>query len=215
MTGRKTVAAIIPAAGSGERFGGKKQFAIINGEYVLKLALNALRKGYPFDEYIIGVSEEDEKFVNTLTLGADVRFSRGGSDRTATVINAAEAAASEFVAVHDAARPFVTPETVKNTVLRAMADGAAICGLFAVDTVKLVEDSKIISTVDRNRVFLAHTPQVFEREKLLRALNSAAADGRKLTDEASACELAGIPVSVTLSDIRNIKITYKEDLAAF
>jgi 2-C-methyl-D-erythritol 4-phosphate cytidylyltransferase len=209
---RKTVAAVIPAAGSGERFGGKKQFALINGEYVLKLALNALRKGYQFDEYIIGVAEEDEQFVKTLELGADVRFSRGGSDRTATVINAAETAVSEFVAVHDAVRPFVTPETVRNTVLRAMADGAAICGLFAVDTVKLVDDAKIISTIDRNRVFLAHTPQVFERETLLRALKSAAADGRILTDEASACELAGIPVSIILSDAGNIKITYKEDL---
>jgi 2-C-methyl-D-erythritol 4-phosphate cytidylyltransferase len=212
MTGRKTVAAIIPAAGSGERFGGKKQFALISGEYVLKLSLNALRKGYPFDEYVIGVAEEDEQFVKSLELGADVRFSRGGSDRTATVINAAETAVSEFVAVHDAVRPFVTPETVKDTVLRAMADGAAICGLFAVDTVKLVEDAKIISTIDRNRVFLAHTPQVFKRKKLLRALKSASADGRLLTDEASAYELAGIPVSVTLSDAGNIKITYKEDL---
>jgi 2-C-methyl-D-erythritol 4-phosphate cytidylyltransferase len=209
---QKSVSAIIPAAGSGSRFGGKKQFARINGEVVLKLALDALRKAYPFDEYIVGIAEEDRAFAETLGLGSDIVYSPGGADRLTTVINAVERARSDFVAVHDAVRPFVKPETVQNTIRTAFMEGAAICGLFPVDTVKLVKDGRVISTVDRNTLFLAHTPQVFERGKLLNALKLAAQSGKIITDEASAYELAGYPVSITLSDKKNIKITYTEDI---
>jgi 2-C-methyl-D-erythritol 4-phosphate cytidylyltransferase len=209
---QKSVSAIIAAAGSGSRFGGKKQFARINGEVVLKLALNALRNAYPFDEYIVGIAAEDSAFVETLGLGSDVIYSPGGADRLTTVINAVEHAKSDFVAVHDAVRPFVKPETVQNTIRMAFIEGAAICGLFPVDTIKLVKDGRALSTIDRNTVFLAHTPQVFEREKLLNALKLAAQSGKAVTDEAGAYELAGYPVHITLSDKNNIKITFTEDI---
>ncbi|MDR2105150.1 MAG: 2-C-methyl-D-erythritol 4-phosphate cytidylyltransferase [Deferribacteraceae bacterium] len=209
---RKSIAAIIPAAGNGVRFGGKKQFALINGVVVLKAALTALQSAYPFDEFIIGAAEEDMAFIDTLDLGSNIIFSPGGADRSTTVINALNRSKCDFAAIHDAVRPFVSKEIVRNTIDKALSDGAAICGVFAVDTVKLVADSKVAATLDRERVFLSHTPQVFEREKLLCALESALKSGERLTDEASAYELAGFPVSITLSDKRNIKITYPEDI---
>ncbi|MDR2401797.1 MAG: 2-C-methyl-D-erythritol 4-phosphate cytidylyltransferase [Deferribacteraceae bacterium] len=209
---QRTVSAIIPAAGSGKRYGGKKQFVLIDGIPVLKITLNALRNAYPFNEYIIGIADEDRAFIEALDLGSDVIFSPGGPNRAATVINALKRSKCDFVAVHDAVRPFVSAETVKKCVYKAFSDGAAICGLFAVDTVKLVKDAGVVSTVERDAVFLAHTPQVFEREKLLKALNFAVESGQTITDEASAYEFAGYSVSITLSDKKNIKITYSEDI---
>ena len=127
--------------------------------------------------------------------------------------------AVDLVAVHDAVRPFIELETIGKVVREAETTGAAIVGIVPVDTVKQVSGAqaggvaKIRSTISRERLVLAQTPQVFRRDILARAFESAKADGFSGTDEASLVErLNEVEISVVLGSDRNIKITKAGDM---
>jgi 2-C-methyl-D-erythritol 4-phosphate cytidylyltransferase len=119
-----------------------------------------------------------------------------------------------MVAVHDAVRPFVTPEIVENVVAEASRTGAAIVGIVPVDTVKQMhKKDKIKSTLPREHLVLAQTPQVFKLDLLRQAFAQARADKFIGTDEASLVErLETVDVSVVQGSDRNIKITKPADL---
>jgi 2-C-methyl-D-erythritol 4-phosphate cytidylyltransferase len=118
--------------------------------------------------------------------------------------------------VHDAVRPFVTPEIIANVVEAAHQHGAAIAGWPAVDTVKQVDrtaDGALIkTTIPRASIVMAQTPQGFRYAILKKAFDDATADGFLGTDEASLIERAGLPVAVVMGSPRNIKITTPADL---
>jgi 2-C-methyl-D-erythritol 4-phosphate cytidylyltransferase len=210
------VSAIIPAAGLGVRFSNdiRKQFYTYKGTAVLELTIASLKNAYPFHEYIIGAMPEDYAKVENIAnkLGIEYRISKGGNKRFDTVLSAVNMASGDFIAVHDAVRPFVTPEVVITTVELGIKTGGAICGLFAIDTVKKVENSLILDTLDRSKVFLAHTPQVFLKEKFKTAMLKAQNSGNDFTDDSSIFEYAGFEVNICASDIRNIKITSIKDI---
>jgi 2-C-methyl-D-erythritol 4-phosphate cytidylyltransferase len=136
----------------------------------------------------------------------------GGETRSASVRLGFEALApadEDVVAVHDAARPFLTEPEIEE-VLRAGAEtGAAIAATPVVDTIKRVAAGRILQTVDREGLFGAATPQAFRAGLLRRAL----ASGRDATDEAALCEALGIPVAVVPVSRFSFKITTPEDLA--
>jgi 2-C-methyl-D-erythritol 4-phosphate cytidylyltransferase len=143
----------------------------------------------------------------------------GGEHRQESVANAVaslKAAKEDIVLVHDAVRPFVDDEIIGNVIREVEKHGAAIAGLPAVDTIKQVErtsDGAIItSTIPRERVVQAQTPQGFRYELIKRAFDSAAADGFIGTDEASLVERLGEDVWVVMGSARNIKITTPSDL---
>ncbi len=165
---------------------------------------------------------EMERFSRQLEkekLSAKVEMVEGGEHRQESVANALaklNAEANDIVLVHDAVRPFVDDEIIANVVREVEKHGAAIAALPAVDTIKQVdrtsEGAIITSTIPRERVVQAQTPQGFRYDIIKRAFDSAIADGFIGTDEASLVERTGESVSVVMGSTRNIKITTPADL---
>jgi len=127
---------------------------------------------------------------------------------------AVECIEEDIVLVHDAVRPLIDPATIERTIDAIVKHGAAIVGLPAVDTIKQVErtaDGAIVtSTIPRERVVLAQTPQGARCGLLLRAFREAEADGFAGTDEASVLERAGIEVAVVAGSARTSKLRNRE-----
>ena len=120
---------------------------------------------------------------------------------------------TDFVAVHDAVRPFIDSELVERVIAEAFRTGAAIVGIVPVDTVKRVHKNKIRDTLPRENLVLAQTPQVFRFDLLKRAFESARRDGFTGTDESSLVErMDEVEVSVVQGSDRNIKITRPTDM---
>lgn len=212
------ISLIIPAAGIGKRFSGniKKQFYEFNDKAIIYWTIKRLFDAYKFDELIIGINDDDTDYmnniINMLSLDVPVIYAKGGMERMDTVINCLEKSTCEFAAVHDSIRPFASDKTIRNVINKAVNTNAAICGIPVRDTMKKCDNDKILLTVSRDNMFLAHTPQVFKKDLIYKALQIAADDKVIVTDEASACEYSGIAVSVTLSNYENIKVTYAEDI---
>jgi len=231
------VIAIIPAAGLGTRMsfapGTKmkkaapsKQFTELGGTPILLHTLRKFAASPEVSEIIVALRKNEiEGFRLQLEKeGADipqkkVQLVEGGEHRQHSVANAIaaiSAAADDIVLVHDAVRPFVTAEIIRDVIECAKKYGAAIAGLPAVDTVKQVERTAagavVTATVPRERVVLAQTPQGFRFGVIKRAFDEAAADGFIGTDEASLVERSGHEVAVVMGSPRNIKITTPGDM---
>jgi 2-C-methyl-D-erythritol 4-phosphate cytidylyltransferase/2-C-methyl-D-erythritol 2,4-cyclodiphosphate synthase len=216
------VSAVIAAGGAGRRLGADrpKQFLDLAGRPMLARTLDALASHPRITEVVVALPAE-ALAQPPAYLGearrCPVRLVAGGARRQDSVANAVAAVAAEatLVLVHDAARPFVTPALVDAVIDAAARDGAAIAALPVSDTVKLARDGAhgpvVATTVPRERVHLAQTPQVFRRAVLVGALASAT-DG-PATDEAALVERAGHPVTLVPGDPGNVKVTTAEDLA--
>ncbi len=216
--------AIIPAAGSGSRFGGPipKQFVEIAGAPIIVHTLRSFDACDEIGVLIVALRQEEiasfRESVSAFGLRKPVRLVGGGAERSDSILNALAAAREfqpEIVAVHDAVRPFVTPDQISAVVRRAREIGAAILALPATDTIKEVEDGLIARTIDRRRIWRAQTPQAFRYDLLLRANGEARAAGLPsaiTTDDSLLVERLGEPVAVVEGSARNIKITTSEDL---
>ena len=177
-------------------------------------------------DIVVAVREEDRDWVQELLepetrgLTGGLKVVAGGNSRQESVENALNAldADTDLVAVHDAVRPFIELDTIRRVVEEAGTTGAAIVGIVPVDTVKQVSGAqaggaKVRSTISRERLVLAQTPQVFRTEILRRAYAAAREDGFVGTDESSLVErLEQIEISVVLGSERNIKITRPGDM---
>jgi 2-C-methyl-D-erythritol 4-phosphate cytidylyltransferase len=220
------VSVILPAAGLGTRMGrdksatSRKQFLSLEGVPILVHTIRKFLKCPSVKEIVIALRAEDipgtRELVEQEKASIPIRFVEGGDSRQASVENALAGLGPsvELVAVHDAVRPFVTPEIVENVVAEASRSGAAIVGIVPVDTVKQMhKKDKIKSTLPREHLVLAQTPQVFRIDLLKQAFAQARADKFTGTDEASLVErLETIDVSVIQGSDRNIKITKPADL---
>ena len=219
---------IIPAAGLGTRMGkssaevsgtSRKQFMLLAGEPILLHTVRKFVAAPRIDEILIALRPEDidafQERLEQQDYATPVRLVRGGRNRQESVGNclALAPADTEVVAVHDAVRPFVTVEQIEQVLDEAAEKGAAILGLPPVDTVKRVERTLIQSTLFRERIVLAQTPQAFRLPLLRKAFEQAEADRFVGTDEASLVEHLGEDVHVLLGSDRNIKITRPTDMA--
>ncbi len=144
---------------------------------------------------------------------SDVR--PGGVTRQESVRLGLEALGScDVVAVHDGARPLVTPELVSRGIQMARERGSALCAVRAKSTIKRVrEDGAVVGTPPREELWEAQTPQVFRYDELLEAHRRAAVEGVECTDDAAVMEAAGHVVWVYEGDYRNLKVTTPEDLS--
>ena len=133
----------------------------------------------------------------------------GGEERSDSVRNGLEQVESDYVLIHDAARPFLCKETLETLKRKVLETGAAIPGKKATDTVKIINGDKIVKTIDRNTVFLASTPQGF-RTELIKECYGKCKD-ISFTDEASLVESLGYPVSIIEDPYDNRKLTTEED----
>ena len=230
------VVVIIPAAGLGTRMAAppsartrkaapSKQFTELGGTPILIHTLHKFAASPRVTEIFVALRENEiPGFRERLNEAKDVPQKKielvvGGEHRQQSVANALAAVMADdddIVLVHDAVRPFVTPEIIDEVIQGAIKYGAAIAGLPAVDTVKQVERTAegalITATIPRERVVMAQTPQGFTYSVLKKAFDEAAADGFTGTDEASLVERSGHEVVVVMGSPRNIKITTPGDM---
>jgi 2-C-methyl-D-erythritol 4-phosphate cytidylyltransferase len=211
------LSAIIVAAGSSQRMGFDKLTACVAGRPVIEYTLDAFERSDPVREIILVTREErlDEfaKLVQKRTKVRDVVA--GGEHRPDSVRAGLKHLDSEttYVAVHDAARPLVTPAQIGHVFVAAQQHGAAALAEPVSDTLKRADsDRKVIGSVDRHQVYLMQTPQIFERELLEQAYRAVFASEVRVTDEVSAVEYVGHEVVLVSSDDLNVKITYARDL---
>ena len=219
------VAAILPAAGLGTRMGKasetgtRKQWIELAGTPVVIHTLRRFDEASSIDEMVVALREEDraplEQHLAEESFSKSIRLVDGGRTRQESVQNGLAAVSPDvsIVSVHDAVRPLISVELIDRSVEQALADGAVILGLPAVDTVKRVDQKVVHATLPREMIMLAQTPQVFQADLLRRAYAKAAEDGFTGTDEASLVEHLGEDVHVMLGSPHNIKITRPEDLA--
>ena len=219
------VFAILPAAGLGTRMAGPqpKQFLALDGVPILIHSLRAFAAvGRVTGIYVAVRKTEMERVevqIAEYGFAGRAKVVEGGDNRQESVLNglaALPADAEDIVLVHDAVRPLIDAATIERTIDAVAEFGAAIVGLPAVDTIKQVERTAhgalITSTIPREYVVLAQTPQGFRFGLLQRAFAEAVADGFVGTDEASVVERAGNPVAVVHGSQVNLKITQPGDL---
>jgi 2-C-methyl-D-erythritol 4-phosphate cytidylyltransferase/2-C-methyl-D-erythritol 2,4-cyclodiphosphate synthase len=213
------------AAGRGSRFGGPlpKQYAELEGQPVLRHTISALRACIAINKICIVIAPGDEelyrKAAGDLALSPPVT---GGASRQQSVLNGLESLAADapdFVAIHDAARPFVRADDIAACLAAAGQTGidGAILGIPLADTLKRVDgDGAIAGTVPRTGLWRAQTPQIFRFAALLAAHRAAASLGASeataLTDDAAVAERAGLKLVMVAGHEDNTKITSAHDL---
>jgi 2-C-methyl-D-erythritol 4-phosphate cytidylyltransferase / 2-C-methyl-D-erythritol 2,4-cyclodiphosphate synthase len=216
------VAAIIAAGGTGTRMAGSapKQFVDLgDGIMMLWRSVDAIARCRVVDEIVVALpaSAMGSLTSDHLSIAQPISFVTGGSRRQDSVCNALDqvSPAADLIVIHDAARPFVTPDLVERVVRVAYEHGAAIAALPVTDTVKQSHgegpNARVIkATLPRQTIFLAQTPQAFRRDLLTTAMR--AADGASVTDEAMLIERSGHPVHLVEGEPQNIKVTTPADL---
>lgn len=218
----KNVAAIICAAGASSRFGGKRKKAFVDvaGRAVFLRSVEFFANRDDVKQVLLGISQEDEELVN-VKWGPNLKFFnttifQGGNERFDTVNKGIELIKDDIdlVAVHDACRCCVTAELVDKVISAAAENGAAILACPVTATIKEVQDNTISRTVDRENLFEAQTPQVFEVELLKKAYkNLENLDQSKISDDAQLVEALDNKVTIVEADSSNIKITRQSDVA--
>lgn len=214
--------AIIAAAGSGTRMASDrpKQFLQLAGTPVIIHTLKVFEQCESINEVIVVLpAAESAGFLSLAAkfgLRKVARVVPGGVTRADSVkrgLLAIRAATAEIVAVHDGVRPFVTAEEIDAVVSAAQTDGAAILVAPVTDTIKQVNDQRVVQTLERGGLRRALTPQCFRYELLRDAYQQADVNDPSLTDESALVEQLGHAVSIVEGSARNIKITTVEDLA--
>lgn len=216
-----SIAAIIPAAGSGERFGShrNKLFAVLGEMPLWYHAASRLATRKEVGRVVMAVSESDRHIFNAefgeLIANLKIEMVIGGQSRTDSVqsgLNAvAEDQSIELVAVHDAARPLVTDADLTAVFAAAWETKAAILAAPVSGTIKRgFDDSRRSETVDRRELWTALTPQVFGVGLLTEAYQKH--NGRGATDDAQLVERIGHAVALVRGSSDNLKITFPEDL---
>ena len=230
------VAAILVAAGKGERLGGgvPKQFLeLAPGKTMLQMGVDALASCPLISEIVVAVPEGSVPAATAASASAPARLIEGSfprsdrSDCNLVLVEGGErrqdsvarafacvSADADLIVIHDAARPFASSALIERTIRTAAEHGAAVAALAVVDTVKQTsarDSARVIAaTLPRDTIFLAQTPQAFRRDVLTEAM---AASDTMVTDEAMLVERAGFRVHLVDGEAGNIKVTTASDLA--
>ena len=207
---------IIPAAGVGSRMNASvaKQYLRINSETVLDHTLGVFLDHPAVQQVLVGISDSDELARESLYANhPKLKFFLGGDERADTVLaGLASLTGNDLVMVHDAARPLLSTALLDSLITTSIAENeGAILALPARDTLREFDHGQT-HTLDRSRIWLAQTPQMFHRKFLLGALSSALDSGATITDEASAAELMDGRIHLIESSPINFKITTPSDL---
>ncbi len=215
---------IIAAGGSSSRFGNSnKLFQMLNGLPLFCHCLNNFLTGGTPEACLLVVPEDCQNhFQGQLnqylpSLASQIQILTGGKTRTASVLAGLNALpeSCRYVAVQDAARPLSSAALLQRCLLSAQHCGSGIAAHRMSDTIKqATSDGKVLQTLDRNSLWAAETPQVFQRELLLKAYQHCLDAQKNFTDDAQLLEEAGIPTQLVENSQANPKITFPEDLAA-
>lgn len=203
---------ILLAAGSGKRFGGKKQFMEIGGRRVIDYSLATIDKVEEIDRLFVVLPEENMDI--DIDVSKPVVKVKGGKERQNSVFNALrQIGDSDIVVIHDSARPFATVSMFRQAIenIKRGCDGS-ITAYKAVDTIKKVKDGVVVETLNRDEIYIVQTPQAFDYKKLMKAHQYAREKGILGTDDAYLMETMGFRVCVNQGAFFNFKITVPEDL---
>ena len=213
------VCAVIVAAGSSRRMGGENKLLLeIDGVPVLARTLSAFQKCAAIRDIVLVCREQDimpyTELAKAFSIDKLCTVTRGGETRTESVLAGITAAPENavLVAVHDGARPLVSEAVITEAVTTAAEYGAAAPVVPVKDSIKRIKDGNIAADVARDTPAAVHTPQVFRKDPLRRALTSAAERGYSFTDDCAAVESLGTIVKATHGSYQNIKITTPEDI---
>jgi 2-C-methyl-D-erythritol 4-phosphate cytidylyltransferase len=209
------ISAIVVAAGSGKRFGQRKQFVYLRGKPVLEWTLEAFERHPEVASIVLVLPDEQDRKHYQMRYSKILDVVRGGAQRQDSVwqgFRLLDAASTDLVLVHDGARPLVDAGLISRIIAEAAAGGAAVPIIPLVDTMKEVNDGRVVRTVDRTTIFRVQTPQGFQYPVLKKAMDAARRDRFYGTDEAMLVEWIGFPVRALAGDPRNIKITTPLDL---
>ncbi len=214
--------AIVLSAGKGSRMniGTHKQYLLLNGRPVITYSLEAFEKS-PVDEVILVTGQGEEEYCRKEIVEA-YGFSKvgkivaGGKERYHSVFCGLQAVTdTDYVLIHDGARPFVTEEIIARTMETVRKTNACVVGMHVKDTIKITDEKDIVKeTPERNNVWMVQTPQAFScplishaYEKMLLQEDAA------ITDDAMVVEkMCQVPVTLIEGSYRNIKITTPEDM---
>jgi 2-C-methyl-D-erythritol 4-phosphate cytidylyltransferase len=211
---------IIPAAGVGKRFSSNtpKQFLKVNGKEIIIHTLLKFQKAKNVDKIIVATNEEYidkvSRLVKKFKLNKVVNIIKGGKERQDSVyyaLNSFKAEPNDLICVHDAVRPYISSREIEDLLDFAKKKKAAIAAKKAIDTVK-TGFSYVEDTLDREKIWLVETPQIFTYKILTEAFKKAYDDNFIGTDESSLVERIGIKVYFYQVKGENRKITLKEDL---
>jgi len=212
--------AIIVAAGRSRRMGLDKLFSVIAGKPVIAHTIAAFEGAESVTEIIIVARKDRHGEIENIARDQSLKKIRsivtGGEDRQDSVRAGLShlGGSAQYVAVHDAARPLITPEQIERVFQQCCAHGAATLAASITDTVKRSDkNSYVTDSVDRHQLYGMQTPQIFERKLLEQSYRVIAEKKLSVTDEVSAVELIGAKVALVVNEEFNFKITYPRDLA--
>jgi len=206
------VVAILLAAGSGKRFGEKKQFIKLKGEPLFQYSLNTINKVELIDEIVLVLPEENVDTVKVFSF-KNVKKVAGGRERQDSVLNGLKAVeGADVVVIHDSARPFATEKMFIESITNVKNgwDGS-ITALNARDTIKRVKNNVVEKTLRRDELYIVQTPQAFDFEKLMEAHLKARQNNILGTDDSFLMEQMGYRITVNKGSVLNFKVTTKED----
>lgn len=212
--------AVILAAGLGKRMqaGHNKQFIEICGQSVLTHTLTIFAQIPEIAKIVLVVrAGEEDTCRNMIPEIAENKtvLAIGGKERQDSVHNGIRAITweCEYILIHDGARPLVTEEVIRRTLLAAQNSGAAICAVPVKDTIKQADsDGNVLATIPRESLWAVQTPQVFRADLIRRAYENAYVHNHYGTDDASLVEYLGEEIKIVTGDYENIKITTPEDI---
>jgi len=216
----KKIYAIIVAAGEGKRLGMNEEKALIpiRGKPIFLWSLEIFGGLDEINEIILVIGKGEEKYRNKLketNINKEIKIVKGGARRQDSVyngINFLNADEKDLILVHDAARPFVSAELIKDVIKELENNDVVIPVIESCETLKEVENNFVKKTLDRRKIKFAQTPQGFKFYCYKKAMSKLDIKGQEFTDEASIFELLNFRIKCIQGDRLNIKITYKEDL---
>ena len=212
---------VVVAAGKSERMGAKvdKAFLSLGPKPVLAYSLEAFERCPDIHGVVLVVRKDRVDAARGMAemFGCSKvrRVVAGGAQRQQSVVNGLAVLSEDvtIVAVHDGARPCVSPELISETIKTAKRYGSGVAAVPITDTVKLVERGLTVSkTLDRSKLWAVQTPQTFKRDLLEKAFAAVQKKKVKVTDEASAVELVAKNVRLVAATVTNVKITTPDDL---
>ncbi|GAB6139205.1 2-C-methyl-D-erythritol 4-phosphate cytidylyltransferase [Halanaerobaculum tunisiense] len=215
------ISVVIPAAGQGKRMRVEtnKQFLLLKEKPILAHTISKFQAVDLVDEIIVVGQEEEINYCQTevidkYNLSKVNQVVTGGATRQESVYNGLQAvsADSNFVLIHDGARPLLTTELIGNIITEVTEYQAVLAGVAVKNTIKVVQDEMVVNTPDRSRLVAVQTPQAFTYDLVLEAYEQAIADGVVGTDSSSLVERLDKQVKVVRGSYENLKVTTPEDL---
>jgi len=213
------LSAIIVAGGNSQRMGFDKLFAVIADEPVIAHAIRAFDRATSISEIVVVAREQRHHEITNIISCAGFKkiraIVRGGKRRQDSVRAGLDCVDrdAEYVAVHDAARPLITPQQIERAFEQCRAHDAAVLAQPVNDTLKCADaDLLVVGAVDRHQLYAMQTPQIFERKLIEEAYRAVYSENISVTDEVSAVERLGHKIALVLNDDFNFKITHPRDL---